>query len=73
MAFAATPGTPSVITSINLEGVLSVAVNSSVIVNPTSLTIGADNSTVYVTTRGNGAAISGQILKIEGLIAGSSG
>lgn len=70
MAFVATPGTPSVITGITVEGVQSVAVNSSVIVNPTSLVIAADNKTVYVTTRGDGAAVSGQVVKIEGLIEG---
>jgi len=67
-AFMATPGTPSLIMSVAMDGTQSVALNSSVLVNPTSLTIAADKS-VYVTTRGDGSAISGQIVKVEGLIA----
>lgn len=67
VAYTAQPST--VVGMIDLESAeQGVGANNTVLHNPTSLTIGVDGTTLYVTTRGDGSTISGQVVAITDLL-----
>lgn len=66
VAYAAQP--TNAIAEIKSNGEHSIFVgggNNTLIHGPTSITIARDGKTAYVTTRGNGAEISGQVLEMK--------